>query len=231
MSEFKAAKVPPEMVDMFKKAEDLISDFFEKVAYYPDKGRIEIDHERYMWVRANSLATSFRNILEEIYGEKGTDQILYKFGKAVGRQEAKEFHEKFGVKSPLEKLSAGPVYFSYSGWAFVDILPASAPSPDENYLLVYHHPDSFEAEPFLSVGKKANRPICHINAGYSAGWCAESFGVPLEAREITCEARGDERCTFIMSHRKTMIKRLEMIQNLLSEGKKIEELKPEDLMV
>ncbi len=231
MTEFKAAKVPSEMEDVFKKAEDTISDFFEKVTPHPEKGRIEIDDERYMWVRANSLALSFRNILEDVYGEKGTDQILYRFGKAVGHREAKEYHEKFGITNPMEKLSAGPVYFSYSGWAFVNILPASAPSADKTYLLVYHHPRSFEAEALKKEGETANRPICHINAGYSAGWCGESFGISLEAREITCEAKGDERCTFLMSHKTTIMKRLETLEELLSNGKKIEEIGPDDLAV
>ncbi len=104
MAEFKAAKVPPDMVPVFQKAEELISNFFTKVIYHPDKGRIEIDSDRYMWVRASSLATSFRVILEEVYGERGADQILYKFGKAVGQQEAKEFHKKFNIQTPLEKL-------------------------------------------------------------------------------------------------------------------------------
>jgi len=184
-----------------------------------------------MLVRATSLAVSFRHTLEDVYGDKGTDQIMYKFGKAVGLQEDKEFHKKFGLKDPLEKLSAGPVYFSYSGWAFVDILPASAPSPDENYLLVYHHPGSFEAEPFLKKGEKSSRNICHINAGYSAGWCEESFGIPLEAREITCRAKGDDKCTFIMCHRSTMLRRLEILQDLLSKGKKVEELTPGDIAI
>ena len=231
MAEFKAAKVPPEMVPVFLKSENTINEFFKKVVYQPEKGRIDIDGDRYMWVRATSLAVSFRNTLEEVYGDKGTDQIMYKFGKAVGIQEAKEFHKKFGITDPLEKLSAGPVYFSYSGWAFVDILPASAPSPDENYLLVYHHPGSFEAEPFLKKGEKSNRNICHINAGYSAGWCGESFGIPLEAREITCKAKGDDKCTFIMCHRSTMLRRLEILQDLLSKGKKVEELTTADLAI
>lgn len=230
MTEFRAAKVPPQMVDIFKKAEITISGFFENVTCYPERGRIEIDKDRYMWIRADSLAF-FRNVLEDVYGEKGTDQILYKFGRAVGQQEAKKFHRKFGIETPLEKLSAGPVYFSYSGWAFVDILPASAPSSDESYLLTYHHPGSFEAEPFLTSERKTNRPICHINAGYSAGWCAESFGVPLEAREITCTAHGDRKCTFLMSHRATIVQRLEILQNLLSQGRQIEDLKPEDLSI
>lgn len=231
MVEFKAAKVPPEMAPVFMKADNTISQFFTKVSNYPEKGRIEIDGDRYMWVRASSLAVSFRKTIEDLYGEKGADQILYKFGKAVGVQEAKEFHKKFQIKDPMEKLSSGPVYFSYSGWAFVDILPASAPSPDENYLLVYHHPESFEAEPFLKKGEKSNRNICQINAGYSAGWCGEAFGVPLEAREITCKAKGDDKCTFIMCHRSAIVRRLEILQELLSKGKKVEELSPGDLAI
>lgn len=231
MTEFKAANVPPDMVPVFRKSEIIINDFFKKQVQMPEKGRIEIDSDRYMLVRASSLAVSFRETLEEVYGERGTDQIMYKFGKAVGIQEAKEFHKKFGITDPLEKLSAGPVYFSYSGWAFVDVLPASAPSPDENYLLVYHHPESFEAEPFVKKGTKSNRNICHINAGYSAGWCGESFGVQLDAREITCKAKGDDKCTFIMCHRNKMVSRLELLQELLSKGKKVEELTPSDLVV
>ena len=38
-----------------------------------------------------------------------------------------------------------------------------------------------------------------MNAGYSSGWCEESFGLPLTAVEITCRAKGDEKCTFIMA--------------------------------
>ncbi len=231
MAEFKAAKVPPELVPIFMKSEEMVSNFFNKIEPHPEKGRIEVGGERYMWVKATSLAISFRNTLEEVYGEKGTDQIIYKFGKAVGIQEAKEFHKKFGLKDPLERLAAGPVYFSYSGWAFVDILPASTPSPDENCVVVYHHPESFEAEPYVKKGEKANRNICHINAGYSAGWVEESFGLPLEAREITCKAKGDDKCTFILCHRNTIVKRLEIMQELLSKGKKVEDLKPEDLAI
>lgn len=231
MAEFKAAKVPPEMVPVFSKSEAIISQFFTKVNHQPEKGRIDIDGDRYMWVRAASLAESFRHTLEDVYGEKGTDQILYKFGKAVGLQEAKEFHKKFGITNQLEKLSAGPVYFSYSGWAFVDILKASAPSPDENYLLFYHHPESFEAESYLKKGEKSNRNICHINAGYSAGWCEESFGIPLEVREIKCEAKGDDKCTFLMCHRTTMVKRLDLLHDLISKGHKVEELTTDDLKV
>ena len=31
-----------------------------------------------------------------------------------------------------------------------------------------------------------------MNAGYSSGWCEESFGVTAVASEIMCRARGDD---------------------------------------
>ncbi len=39
-----------------------------------------------------------------------------------------------------------------------------------------------------------------MNAGYSSGWCEESFGMPLVSSEIMCKAKGDECCRFIMGH-------------------------------
>lgn len=39
-----------------------------------------------------------------------------------------------------------------------------------------------------------------MNAGYSSGWCEESFNVPLVTSEIQCQAKGDSHCRFIMAH-------------------------------
>ena len=103
------------------------------------------------------------------------------------------------VKEPIDKLSAGPVHFAYTGWAFVDILPESNPSPDENFFLKYHHPYSFEADSWINSGRSTNKPVCIMNSGYSSGWCEESYGIELTAVEITCKACGDDNCTFIMA--------------------------------
>jgi PAS domain S-box-containing protein len=103
------------------------------------------------------------------------------------------------LTDPIAKLAAGPVHFAYTGWAFVDILPESKPSADENFYLIYHHPYSFEADSWLRAKEISDTPVCIMNAGYSSGWCEESFGLPLTAVEVTCKARGDKNCTFIMS--------------------------------
>jgi signal transduction histidine kinase len=114
--------------------------------------------------------------------------------------DARNFHQKMGVQDPIEKLSAGPIHFAHTGWAFVDISAESRPTPDENYYLIYDHPFSFEADAWEKSGKKSSFCVCAMNAGYSSGWCEESFGLPLVASEIMCRARGDSTCRFIMAH-------------------------------
>ncbi|RYD82396.1 MAG: response regulator [Sphingobacteriales bacterium] len=81
----------------------------------------------------------------------------------------------------------------------MDILPESNPSPDENFFLAYKHPYSFEADSWNRAGKAANTAVCIMNAGYSSGWCEESFNIPLTAVEVSCTAKGDDSCVFIMS--------------------------------
>jgi two-component sensor histidine kinase len=103
------------------------------------------------------------------------------------------------LKDPISKLSAGPVHFAYTGWAFVDILPGSSPTHDENFFLTYRHPYSFEADSWIKSGKKSETPVCIMNAGYSSGWTEASFDMPLTSVEITCRAKGDKDCTFIMA--------------------------------
>ncbi|MHA1744252.1 MAG: V4R domain-containing protein [Candidatus Heimdallarchaeota archaeon] len=49
-------------------------------------------------------------------------------------------------------------------------------------------------------GTKSPIPVCIMNAGYSAGWCSDSFGIELEAKEITCRAKGDKECRFVIAH-------------------------------
>ena len=125
--------------------------------------------------------------------------LLFDIAHVIGLEDAKKFHLSMDLKDPVSKLAAGPVHFAYTGWANVDILPESNPSPDDNYYLKYHHPSSFEADSWIKSGIKSEFPVCIMNSGYSSGWCEESFGIPLTAVEISCRARGDEKCTFIMA--------------------------------
>jgi signal transduction histidine kinase len=190
----------------FAAAEATVSSYFERRRHAPEEGTIEIFGERYVLVRAASLSVEFFQLVRDMYGEARRDEadafarsILFDLAHAVGKSDAKTFHAKMGLTDPIARLSAGPVHFAHAGWAFVDISPESHPSADEEFYMLYDHPYSFESEAWLRAGLKSAFPVCIMNAGYSSGWCDESFGVRLVASEVLCRARGDACCRFVMA--------------------------------
>ena len=199
--------VPEQFRPLFEKAQEYVSKYFSLKQEDPSKGTIEIFGERYILVRAASMSVEFFDTIKNLYSSEGEDEainiarsILFDIAHTLGKMDARNFHKKMNLKDPIEKLSAGPIHFSHSGWAFVDIFPESTPSPDENYCLVYDHPFSFESDAWARAGRTTEFPVCVMNAGYSSGWCEESFGVSLVASEIMCKAKGDEACRFVMAH-------------------------------
>jgi predicted hydrocarbon binding protein len=59
-------------------------------------------------------------------------------------------------------------------------------------------------EIYKKKGVKPEKPVCFFSAGYSAGWCSEAYSISVHSREMTCTARGDERCEFIMAPSKKL---------------------------
>ncbi|MBK6938657.1 MAG: PAS domain-containing protein [Planctomycetes bacterium] len=172
----------------------------------PARGIVRLSGERYVLVRAASLSVELFDVVASLYGDRGeveahdvTNGLLFDLSHALGKADAKSFHERMGVDDPIDRLAAGPVHFAFAGWAKVHVLPESSPQPNDAFLLVYEHIDSFEADAWLQRRRTTTTPVCIMNAGYSSGWCEESFGIPLVAVEITCRARGDENCRFVMA--------------------------------
>jgi PAS domain S-box-containing protein len=207
MASRKTVNVPKELTEVFLKSQKLVENYFSKKRETPCKGTIEIVGQRYILIRAASMSVEFFEVVKKLYADKSDKEalalardLLFDVAHAIGVADARNFHAKMNLRTPIEKLSVGPVHFAYSGWGVVDILPESNPVPDENYFLIYNHPYSFESQAWQATGRKATFPVCIMNAGYSSGWCEESFGIPLVAAEIMCQARGDDHCRFIMGH-------------------------------
>lgn len=198
--------VPENVKPIFDNAQRIVGEYFKNLKMEPSKGTIEINDQRYVLVRASALSIDFLNTIIKLYSDRGKAEaisigknFLFDIAHVIGMNDAKNFHAKMDLTNPIEKLSAGPVHFAYSGWAYVDILPESNPSPSDDFYMIYNHPFSFEADSWVRSGQRSDTPVCIMNAGYSSGWCEESFGIPLAAVEVTCKAKGDEHCTFIMS--------------------------------
>ena len=202
----RTVKVPPEMDELFVRAEELVQSYFARKREVPERGHIEIAGNRYVLVRARALSVEFYDAMTALYqGQQARaftvgKNLLFHLAHAIGISDARAFHRQLGLEDPVAKLSAGPVHFAHAGWAFVDILAESNPVPSEEFVLVYDHPFSFESDSWQQAGRTAPGTACFMNAGYSSGWCEESFGIPLVATEILCTARGDQRCRFVMGH-------------------------------
>jgi predicted hydrocarbon binding protein len=199
-------KVPKDMEPIFKEAEKYVKKYFRKEKQDPASGTITIGKQRYILMRASSMSLDFLQFVKDKYlGINENDafdaasKLLFDMAHTIGKSDAKVFHKEMCVNEPMARLSSGPIHFAYSGWAFVDILPESKPVPDKNYCLVYSHPHSFEADSWIEAGKKSIKPVCVMNAGYSSGWCEQSFGMELISKEIQCRAKGDKYCIFIMA--------------------------------
>lgn len=193
-------KCPEPFEPLFVQAEANLGKFFSELKQNPKKGEIAISNERYILARAVTFSVQLKSILEKEYGKLAAEKIIYNLGRAAGTEDAAFFIKKLGLEKGPSALSAGPIHFAFVGWAYVDIFPESKPTPDENYYLIYDHPYSFEAYSYINAGIKVDRPVCLMNAGYSSGWCQVSFGVELEAKEISCRAKGDSKCIFVMAH-------------------------------
>lgn len=210
------ADVPPSFDPLFRAAEKYVSDYFRTKTENPGRAEIEVRGERYILVRAEGFCHDFITALSEIYSDVSVDDamvlargVLYDLAYAMGMADARIFHKATGVDDPIEKLSTGPIHFAFTGWGRVKILDDSVPSSDENFLLHYEHPNSFESATWLKTERSSTSPVCFMNAGYSAGWCTVSFDMPLMAVEVTCRAKGDPQCSFVMAHRERLHEKLE----------------------
>jgi two-component system cell cycle sensor histidine kinase/response regulator CckA len=199
-------RVPRAIQPLFRKAQEYVSRYFAQKVESPRQGTISISGERYILLRAASMSVEFFDLVTSLYQDKGAQEatsvasnLLFDMAHAIGKADARAFHRRMGVTDPIEKLSAGPIHFSFAGWAFVNIFAESNPSPDEDYVLVYEHPFSFESDAWRKRGRQSELPVCVMSAGYSSGWCEESFGLPLVAVEVECLAARGRHCRFVMA--------------------------------
>jgi signal transduction histidine kinase len=197
-------RVPEKLAALFEQAQSYVARYFSDLSSTPERGTLEIQGQRYVLVRAASMSVEFYGMVKSFYREEEEARavvhaLLFDIAHAMGLADAKTFAERMKLTDPIARLSAGPIHFAHAGWAFVDISSESNPSPDENYYLLFDHPYSFESDSWLAANKGTDCPVCMMNAGYSSGWCENSFGLPLVAVEILCRAKGDETCRFIMA--------------------------------
>src|SRR4028118_2062637 len=136
--------VPDEMKPVFDTAQQTVSKYFRNLSMDPTKGTIEINEQRYILVRASALSKDFLDTVQNLYADRGEHEalaigknFLFDVAHVIGMNDARNFHAKMNLTDPISRLSAGPVLFAHTGWAFVDISAESIATPDENFYLFY----------------------------------------------------------------------------------------------
>lgn len=198
--------VPSDVQPLFERVEDAMRDVFRRVEIDPARALISINDERYLLIRAGAFSIDFLDALGKLYADRGEREalsiarsFLFDIAHTIGLHDARNFNDKLGCASPVEKLTSGPIHFAYTGWSQVSIHEGSQLVAGDDFCLFYEHPYSFEADSYLRAGRSSKGPACIMNAGYSSGWCEACFDVQLTALEVTCKARGDDSCKFVMA--------------------------------
>ena len=199
----KFVNCPPSFTPLFEVVEARVAKLLDDRVWDTDTGAHFVAGERYVMFRAESMAVSVREELEKLLGSS-TDTAIYKIGKAIGASDCRYIAGRFPDLSPEQKLAMGPISFALSGFAHSTVREESNPVPDDSYLLFIEHPNSFEAESFKRKGIATSKTVCWLTAGYSAGWCSEAMGIQLDTREVSCTARGDDKCIFVMCPQKKL---------------------------
>lgn len=194
-------------MSFFSKKGETSLKYFKEKELHISKASVEVADERFVLIRAASLSVDFYECILDLYHDKEkneairtTQQLLFDVSHAIGIKDGEYFRKKLPFVNPVTVLKVGRVLFAHTGWIPITVFPGSKPSKDENFILFFEHPSTFESESWLNAGKKTDKPVCIMTSGYSSGLCENLFGTPLVTTEITCRAKGDKSCIFIMGH-------------------------------
>jgi len=196
--------VPDQMRELFAIAQQKVDKYFSMCEEDHLSGCLKLGNNRHVMLRGDALAYGFFQAIYDIYGNtKYSNEVglslMFDLAHAAGTVDAKKFHQIMHLSDSLEKLSVGPIYYAYTGFARVVIHANSNPVNNDDFVLYYRHENSFECESWLSNNGEADVPTCIVSAGYSSGWCSESFGLPLVAVEYQCMSINDKACEFVMA--------------------------------
>ena len=191
---------PEELAAHMGKAWQYYERRFANFERDPDEGWVRVGNERFVLLRCESLYLGLFDGMASRFGDDVAFEMIYTMARDIGRSDCQEITSRMGETDAIAKVVAGPPFFSFCGWAGVDLLPDCVMVNSLDIFLHYRHPNTFETE---VLAKRADievkAPACLFSAGYSAGWVSNGLGREMHAREIKCVACGDDVCEFVMA--------------------------------
>lgn len=156
-------------------------------------------NDGYMKIPVQTFGILRKQLIKNL-GFERTRELLFNFGYEMGTNEAKKLMEKIGDKSELVKK--GPVIHIENGHIEGINHQCEAKFDEKGNLITIvgqgEWIGSFEALQHLNWFGPSTSPVCSTLIGYASGYMSFVFNDELLAKELTCKAKGDPSCTWII---------------------------------
>lgn len=155
--------------------------------------------DRFMKVPIQTFGILRKQLIKNLGAER-TRELLFNFGYEIGTNDANRLLELEKDKSELVKK--GPIMHIENG-QIEGIVHQCEAKFDENGKLLSivgqgEWIGSFEAIQHINWFGPSTSPVCATLTGYASGYMSRVFGEELLAKELTCKAKGDSSCTWII---------------------------------
>jgi len=189
--------------ELHERASEALSQFFID----PVSGTVELAGDKCVLIRGNALSYDFFDFISELVKGKPTDHcvfvsnFLFDFGKSIGKSNHNWFVDRIKLSNPIDRANAMSVCMQNFGWSDISVSELSVDilKKRDELVIKCSCTSSFEASAWIKKKKKTNYPMCFMHCGFIAGWLQKCFDIKLACIEITCRAKGDKSCQFIVA--------------------------------
>ena len=197
-----------ELSSLIERALDDMREYQGRLQRHPAAAQVTLAGVSHALVPTHVIACGFPAVLHELVGADTAPLVMYRLGQLIGRTQAEAFFEDRGIDAGdhAYRLLTGPFHLAWAGYADVDLL-VWEPRLDERFAILWESDNSFSAREAAADDPHPAR-ACHLQAGYSAGWCSAATGLLHEASELACRAEGVSHCRFLIAHTERMHERI-----------------------
>lgn len=159
----------------------------------------EINDNRYMKIPTQTFGILRKQLVKNLGAERSQD-LLFNFGYEMGATDVKKLIDSGVEKADLVKK--GPILHIENGQIEGIIHQCEAKFDENNQLMNIvgqgEWIGSYEAIQHLNWFGPSNKTVCYTLTGYASGFMSGAFDDQLIAKELTCKAKGDPSCTWII---------------------------------
>jgi len=159
----------------------------DELVYDQSSGSLLYNGVRYLLIRPETIA-GFQRALTERCDKEAEDRVV-EGGYTGGSLSAKKYRDIHNF-SDHEIIDFMMNMGNQIGWGHFSL---DRYDPSAKHLCV-----SVKHSPFAQAYGASSHSVCHLIRGVLAGMATVLFAGDCTAQEVECQAKGDERCRFVI---------------------------------